>query len=40
MPIIFHQKSKDFHIFNDSISYVIEVMANGMLENVYYGRRI
>ncbi len=40
MPIIFHEKSKDFHIFNESISYIIEVMKNGMLKNVYYGKRI
>lgn len=40
MPIIFHEKSKDFHIYNDYVSYVIEVMPNNMLENVYYGRKI
>lgn len=40
MPIIFHEKSKDIHIFNKDISYIIEVMPNGMLKNVYYGKRI
>ena len=33
MPIVFHEKSRDFHIYNDYISYVIEVMENGMLKN-------
>ncbi len=40
MSIVYHEKSKDFHIYNDYISYVIEVMENGMLKNVYYGKRI
>jgi len=40
MAIVFHEKSKDFHLYNDSISYIIEVMENGMLKNVYYGKRI
>lgn len=40
MPIIFHEKSKDIHIFNKDISYIIEVMPNNMLKNVYYGKRI
>lgn len=40
MPIVFHDKSKDFHIYNSDVSYIIEVMANGMLKNVYYGQRV
>lgn len=40
MPIIYHEKSKDFHLYNDYISYIMEVMPNGMLKNVYYGKKI
>lgn len=40
MPIIYHESSKEFHLFNREISYVIEVMENNQLENLYYGKRL
>lgn len=40
MSIIFHEQSKEFHLYNDEVSYIIEVMANGHLGNLYYGRRL
>ena len=40
MPIIYHERSKEFHLYNDSISYIIEVLENGQLGNLYYGKRI
>lgn len=40
MPIIYHGSSKEFHIFNAQVSYIIEVMENGQLGNLYYGKRI
>ncbi|MCR4588036.1 MAG: alpha-galactosidase [Lachnospiraceae bacterium] len=40
MAIIYHEESKSFHLYNRFISYIIEVMPNGMLKNVYYGKRI
>ncbi len=40
MPIIYHEESKEFHIFNKDISYIIEIMENRQLENLYYGKRI
>lgn len=40
MAIVYHEESNCFHLYNDYISYIIEVMPNGMLKNVYYGKRI
>lgn len=40
MPIIFHEKAKEIHLYNNYISYIIEIMENGQLGNLYYGKRI
>ena len=40
MPIIYHQKAQQFHLYNKSVSYIIQVMGNGQLGNLYYGKRI
>lgn len=40
MPIIYHETSKEFHLYNKQVSYIIEIMENGQLGNLYYGKRI
>lgn len=40
MAILFHEAASTWHLTNDSISYIIRVMANGQIENLYYGKRI
>lgn len=40
MPIIYHHMSKEFHLYNQSISYIIQIMENGQIGNLYYGKRI
>ena len=40
MAIIFHEKSGQFHLYNADISYIIEIMDNGQLGNLYYGKRV
>lgn len=40
MAIIFNKKSREFHIFNKEISYIINIMDNNQLGNLYYGKRI
>ena len=40
MPIVFHSKSREFHIYNKEISYIIEIMENNELGNLYYGKRL
>ena len=41
--IIGHIRSlnaKTFHIFNKEVSYIIHIMENGQLENLYYGKAV
>lgn len=40
MPIQFHLLSKEFHLYNDQISYIIKVLENGQLGHLYYGKHI
>ena len=40
MDIIWHNKSKQFHLYNDKISYIMGVSPVGELENIYFGKRI
>lgn len=40
MAIRFHQKTKEFHIFNGEVSYLMRIMENGQLENLYYGKAV
>ena len=40
MPIVFHESSKTFHLYNREVSYIITVIENGGIENLYYGKAI
>ncbi len=40
MSIIFHEHSKEFHIYNEEISYIIKILDNNQLGNLYYGKKI
>ena len=40
MAIKFHHTSKEFHLYNEKISYVIKVLKNGQLGHVYYGKKL
>lgn len=40
MPIIFHNESNTFHIYNNQISYIFKVLKNGHLGNIYYGKKV
>jgi len=40
MDIIWHSKSKHFHLFNEKISYIMGVTPLGDLGGIYFGRRI
>lgn len=40
MAIIFHAASKEIHIYNDEISYIIKILDNHQLGNLYFGKRI
>jgi alpha-galactosidase len=40
MPITFHEDAGEFHIYNDMISYVIHILQNRQLGNLYFGKKI
>ena len=40
MAIQFHQTSKEFHLYNEQISYIIKVLENGQLGHVYFGKHL
>lgn len=40
MHIIYHESSQTFHLQNDSISYLIKILPNGQLGQLYFGKAI
>lgn len=40
MPITFHKQTKEFHIYNNKISYIFKILQNGQPGQVYYGKKI
>ena len=36
--IIYHESSKTFHLYNNEISYIMCVLPNGHLGNLYLGK--
>lgn len=40
MPIVFHEETKVFHLFNDQISYIMDVLPNGQISQLYCGARL
>ena len=40
MAIEFNEKTKEFHLYNNDLSYIIKILSNIQLGNLYYGNRI
>lgn len=40
MPIIFHENSREFHVCNDQISYIIKILKNNQLGHLYFGKKV
>ncbi len=40
MNIIYSEVSKQFHLFNEEVSYIFKVLHNGHLCNLYYGSKL
>ncbi|EFR43871.1 alpha-galactosidase [Streptococcus pseudoporcinus] len=40
MSIKFKPKTKEFHLYNQEVSYIFCVLSNGQLGHLYYGKRI
>ena len=40
MPITYNEQSREFHLYNNKISYLIKILANEHLGQLYFGKRI
>lgn len=40
MPIYVHEETKEFHLYNDDISYILSVLPNGQIGHLYFGQRV
>ncbi|MFI3213597.1 MAG: glycoside hydrolase family 36 N-terminal domain-containing protein, partial [Eubacteriales bacterium] len=40
MAIIFHEETREFHLYNKQVSYVFQILKNEQLGQLYYGKRI
>ncbi|MDO5410273.1 MAG: alpha-galactosidase [Lachnospiraceae bacterium] len=40
MGIIFNEKSGEFHLYNENISYLMKILRNGQIGQLYFGSRI
>ena len=40
MPVIYHEESRNFHLFNEQISYIFTILKNGQLGQLYFGKRL
>ena len=40
MSIAYHESTKTFHLTNGQISYIMKVLPNGALGQLYFGKAI
>ncbi|MDO4338960.1 MAG: alpha-galactosidase [Eubacteriales bacterium] len=40
MGIIFNEKSGEFHLFNNEISYIMKILRNGQMGQLYFGKKV
>ena len=40
MAIVFHERTQEFHLYNKEISYVMAVLENGQLGQIYFGKKV
>lgn len=40
MPVIYHEKTRTFHLYNDTVSYIFTILENGTPGQLYYGARL
>lgn len=40
MPIIVNQENREFHLYNEEVSYIFNVLKNNQLGHLYYGKKI
>ena len=39
MPILFNQKTKEFHLYNSEISYILNIMKNNQLGTIIFWKK-
>lgn len=40
MAIIYNEKAKEFHLYNEEVSYIFTILKDGQLGQLYFGERI
>ncbi len=40
MGIVFNEKSGEFHLYNHNISYLMKILQNGQMGQLYFGKRV
>ena len=40
MGIIFQENTGEFHLYNGQISYLMKILRNGQLGQLYFGKKI
>ena len=40
MPITYHKSTKEFHIYNNFVSYIIKILENNQPGHLYFGKRL
>ncbi len=40
MAIVYHEESKEFHLYNKEVSYIFKILRNNQLGQLYYGKAI
>ena len=40
MEIAFNEAGRTFHLYNDQISYIMQVLPNGQMGQLYFGKKV
>lgn len=40
MGVIFNEKTGEFHLYNENISYLMKILRNGQMGQLYFGRKV
>lgn len=40
MPVMFNEKTNEFHLYNKEISYIFNIMPNSQLGHLYFGKNV
>lgn len=40
MPICYHENTRTFHLYNGDVSYLMQVLSNGQMGQLYFGKKL